>query len=164
VEAELKGLDAAGRQRLLATRDPEMARRLRAPDPQRVARALAVLKATGRSLATFQDAPQRGLLEGYDLEKLVLDPPRDELAARIVARYEKMLAAGAAEEVVALLARRLDPSLPVMKAIGVREIGNWLAGRVTVGAMIESVVIATRQFAKRQRTWFRGRMADWKWL
>jgi tRNA dimethylallyltransferase len=164
VEAELKGLDTAGRQRLLDARDPAMARRLRVPDPQRVARALAVLKATGRSLATFQVAPQRGLLEGYDLEKLVLDPPRDELAARIAARFEKMLAAGAVEEVVALLARRVGPSLPVMKAIGVREIGDWLAGRVTKAAMTESVVIATRQFAKRQRTWFRGRMADWRWL
>jgi tRNA dimethylallyltransferase len=164
VEAELQGLDAAGRQLLLAARDPEMARRLRAPDPQRVARALAVLKATGRSLSLFQDAPQRGLLEAYALEKVVLDPPRDVLAARIAARFEKMLAAGAADEVAALLARRLDASLPVMKAIGVREIADWLAGQVSEAAMIESAVIATRQFAKRQRTWFRGRMADWQWL
>jgi tRNA dimethylallyltransferase len=164
VEAELQGLDAAGRQRLLAARDPEMARRLRAPDPQRVARALAVLKATGRSLAAFQDAPQRGLLEGYALEKLVLDCPRDVLAGRIAARFERMLAAGAPEEVAALLARRLDSALPAMKAIGVREIADWLAGRISEAAMIESVVIATRQFAKRQRTWFRGRMADWQWL
>ena len=164
VEAELQGLDAAGRQLLLAARDPEMARRLRAPDPQRVARALAVLKATGRSLSLFQDAPQRGLLEAYALEKVVLDPPRDVLAARIAARFEKMLAAGAADEVAALLARRLDASLPVMKAIGVREIAEWLAGQVSEAAMIESAVIATRQFAKRQRTWFRGRMADWQWL
>lgn len=164
VEAELQGLDAAGRQLLLAARDPEMARRLRAPDPQRVARALAVLKATGRSLSLFQDAPQRGLLDAYALEKVVLDPPRDVLAARIAARFEKMLAAGAADEVAALLARRLDASLPVMKAIGVREIADWLAGQVSEAAMIESAVIATRQFAKRQRTWFRGRMADWQWL
>lgn len=164
VEAELQGLDAAGRQLLLAARDPEMARRLRAPDPQRVARALAVLKATGRSLSLFQDAPQRGLLAAYALEKVVLDPPRDVLAARIAARFEKMLAAGAADEVAALLAHRLDASLPVMKAIGVREIADWLAGQVSEAAMIESAVIATRQFAKRQRTWFRGRMADWQWL
>jgi tRNA dimethylallyltransferase len=164
VEAELAGLDAAGRQRLLAGRDPEMARRLKAPDPQRVARALAVLKATGRSLASFQDAPQRGLLEAFSAERLVLDPPRDVLAGRIAARFERMLEEGAAAEVSALLARRLDSSLPVMKAIGVREIGDWLAGRVTWGEMVESAVTATRQFAKRQRTWFRGRMADWTWF
>jgi tRNA dimethylallyltransferase len=164
IEAELDGLDAAGRQRLLAARDPEMARRLRAPDPQRVTRALAVLKATGRSLASFQDAPQHGLLEAFSLEKLVLDPPRDVLAARIATRFAQMLAAGAAGEVAALLARRLDPSLPIMKAIGVPEIADWLAGRVIETAMIESAVIATRQFAKRQRTWFRGRMAGWQWL
>jgi tRNA dimethylallyltransferase len=163
VEAELAGLDATGRQRLLASRDPEMARRLRAPDPQRVVRALAVLKATGRSLATFQDAPQQGLLDGFSLERLVLDPPRDVLAERIAGRFRHMLEAGAANEVAALLARGLDPSLPAMKAIGVREIADWLAGRATAAAMIESVVIATRQFAKRQRTWFRGRMADWQW-
>jgi tRNA dimethylallyltransferase len=164
VEAELEGLDAAGRQLLLAARDPEMARRLRAPDPQRVVRALAVLEATGRSLATCEAAPQRGLLGAYALEKLVLDPPRDVLAARIASRFAHMLKAGAADEVAALLARRLDRSLPVMKAIGVREIADWLAGRVSEAAMIESAVIATRQFAKRQRTWFRGRMADWRWL
>ena len=72
-----------------------------------------------------------------------------------------MLAAGAVEEVAALLARELDPSLPLMKAIGVREIGDWLAGRLSRDETIERAVIATRQYAKRQRTWFRSRMADW---
>ena len=64
----------------------------------------------------------------------------------------------------ALLARGLDPSLPAMKAIGVREIADWLAGKTTREEMIERAVIATRQYAKRQRTWFRGRMADWSWI
>jgi tRNA dimethylallyltransferase len=75
-----------------------------------------------------------------------------------------MLEQGAAEEVEALRARRLDPSLPIMKAIGVREIGELLAGRLDREAVIETAVIATRQYAKRQRTWFRNRMADWSWI
>jgi tRNA dimethylallyltransferase len=164
IEAELAGLDAAGRHRLLAARDPEMARRLRAPDPQRVARALAVLKATGKSLARFQDRPQRGLLEGFAVERLVLDSPRDLLASRIAARFERMLDEGAVEEVAALAAQNLDSSLPAMKAIGVREITGWLSGVLTRDEAVEAAVIATRRFAKRQRTWFRGRMADWTWL
>ena len=79
-------------------------------------RALAVLRATGRSLATFQDAPQRGLLEGWRVERLVLDPDREVLRQRIARRFADMVEAGAVEEVEALLARRLDPTLPLMKA------------------------------------------------
>ena len=75
-----------------------------------------------------------------------------------------MLDHGAVAEVDALIFLQLDPSLPVMKAIGVREIADWRAGRSTRDEMIERAVIATRQFAKRQRTWFRGRMADWTWI
>jgi tRNA dimethylallyltransferase len=161
-EAEVAGLSREDRGRLIADRDPAVAARLRAPDPQRVIRALAVLKATGRSLATFQDASQRGLLEGWAIERTVLDPDREVLRRRIAARFVAMLEAGAVEEVRELLGRGLDPSLPAMKAIGVREIGDWLAGRVGRDAMIGAATIATRQYAKRQRTWFRGRMADWE--
>ncbi len=160
-EAEVAGLDGAARGRLIAARDPAIAARLRAPDPQRVVRALAVLHATGRSLASFQDAPQTPLLAGRDIERLVLDPDRQVLRERIAQRFAAMLGQGAAAEVEALLARGLDPSLPVMKAIGVREIGEWLAGRLDRDEMVERAVIATRQYAKRQRTWFRNRMADW---
>jgi tRNA dimethylallyltransferase len=161
VEAEVAGLDREGRARLIAARDPEMAVRLKAPDPQRVIRALAVLKATGRSLARFQDEAQAGPLDGYELERLVVDPGREELRRRIAVRFEAMLEQGAAEEVEALLARGLDPSLPALKAIGVREIGDWLAGRISREAAVEAAVIATRQYAKRQRTWLRNRMGDW---
>ncbi|ODU62550.1 MAG: tRNA (adenosine(37)-N6)-dimethylallyltransferase MiaA [Devosia sp. 67-54] len=162
-EGEVRGLDRVARERLIAARDPLVAARLKAPDPQRVIRALAVLRATGRSLATFQDAPQRGLLEGWRLERIVLNPDREVLRRRIAVRFEAMLAEGAADEVRDLLALGLDPTLPVMKAIGVREIGDWLAGRIDRDTMVERAVIATRQYAKRQRTWFRARMADWSW-
>ena len=140
------------------------AARLKAPDPQRVTRALAVLKATGRSLATFQDAEHAPLLEGWEVETLVLNPDREVLRERIARRFAGMLEQGAVGEVEAFLARGLAPSLPAMKAIGVREIGDWLAGLSSREEMIERAVIATRQYAKRQRTWFRGRMADWTWL
>jgi tRNA dimethylallyltransferase len=164
VEAELAGLDRAARARLIAERDPETARLLKAPDPQRVARALAVLKATGRPLAQFQREAQRGLLEDYAVERIVLNPERGVLRGRIAQRFEGMLGAGAAEEVEALLALNLDPKLPAMKAIGVREIGDWLAGRASREEAVERAITASRQYAKRQRTWYRNRMADWTWI
>jgi tRNA dimethylallyltransferase len=163
-EAEVHGLDRDARKRLIAARDPAMTGRLKGNDPQRVIRALAVLKATGRSLAMFQDAAATPLLRGWALEKIVLNPDRDVLRERIAARFVAMLELGAVEEATAFLARGLDPSLPAMKAIGVREIGDWLAGDSTREEMIERAVTATRQYAKRQRTWFRGRMADWTWI
>ena len=163
-EAEIAGLDRDARGRLIAARDPLIAARLKAPDPQRVTRALAVLIATGRSLASFQDDAQAGLLEGWQVEKLVLDPDREVLRQRIARRFETMFADGAVEEVRALLALNLDPSLPAMKAIGVPEIAAMLNCALTRAEAIERAVIATRQYAKRQRTWFRGRMADWNWI
>jgi tRNA dimethylallyltransferase len=164
VQQEIQGLDAAARGALIAARDPEMAARLRAPDPQRVIRALAVLQATGVSLARFQDGGRAGLLEGFAVEKLVLNPDREVLRGRIAARFATMLEDGAVGEVEALVARDLDPSLPAMKAIGVPEIRAWLAGALPAEEAIERAVIATRQYAKRQRTWFRGRMGDWQWV
>jgi tRNA dimethylallyltransferase len=161
VEAELAGLDREARGRLIAERDPATAALLRAPDPQRVARALAVLKATGRSLASFQGGARAGLLEHYDIERVVLDTDRDVLRQRIAERFSRMLDAGAIDEVERLLALDLDPGLPVMKAIGVREIAQLIAGSLTREEVVERAAIATRQYAKRQRTWFRNRMADW---
>lgn len=164
VEEEVGDLDRAGRAKLLKERDPEMANRLQAHDPQRVVRALAVLKATGRSLASFQTAGQAGLLDGFELERIVLNPERAVLRERIAQRFETMLERGAVEEVKALRRLNLDPSLPAMKAIGVREISDWLDGRISRERAIELAVTATRQYAKRQRTWFRNRMSDWTWI
>jgi tRNA dimethylallyltransferase len=163
-EAEIAGLDREARGRLIAARDPAIAARLKAPDPQRITRALAVLNATGRSLASFQDEAQHGLLEGFALERLVLNPDRDVLRQRIARRFETMFSEGAVEEVRALLGLDLDPGLPAMKAIGVPEIAAMLRGELTEGEAVQRAIIATRQYAKRQRTWFRGRMADWQWV
>jgi tRNA dimethylallyltransferase len=161
VQQEIQALDGDARLRLLEREDPETAARLKVADPQRLTRALAVKRATGRTLSSFQDAPQQGLLEGFAIERMVLDPQRDVLRDRIARRFEMMFESGAPEEVEALLAQKLDPSLPAMKAIGVREIGDWLAGARSREEAIKLAVIATQQYAKRQRTWFRNRMGDW---
>jgi tRNA dimethylallyltransferase len=162
-EAEIAGLDREARGRLIAARDPRIAARLKAPDPQRVARALAVLHATGRSLADFQDELQPAPLAGFALERIVLNPERDVLRPRIAERFRRMWQGGAIDEVRALLARGLDPTLPAMKAIGVPEITAMLAGEIDAEDAMARAITATQQYAKRQRTWFRGRMADWDW-
>lgn len=161
VQREIEDLDEAGRMALLTEEDRETARRLKVADPQRVTRALAVKRATGKPLSAFQDNPQSGLLGGWAIERFVLSPDRDVLRARIALRFEAMFAGGAVEEVEALRAQNLDPSLPVMKAIGVPEISDWLDGVQTREEAITLATIATHQYAKRQRTWFRNRMGDW---
>ncbi len=163
-EAEIAGLDREARGRLIAARDPVIAARLKAPDPQRVARALAVLGATGRSLASFQDDMQQGLLDDFDVERIVLNPPVELLRQRIARRFSTMMDEGAVEEVRAIRALDLDPALPAMKAIGVPEISAWLDGTLSRQEAVERATIATRQYAKRQRTWFRNRMAEWSWV
>ena len=162
-EAEIAGLDREGREKLIAARDPTIAARLQAADPQRVARALAVLNTTGRSLASFQDDMQPALLEHFEVERIVLNPPVELLRQRIGRRFETMVDDGAVEEVQAILALGLDPALPAMKAIGVPEIAAWLDGQLSRADAFKRATIATQQYAKRQRTWFRGRMADWTW-
>lgn len=166
VQAEklIQDLDETGRMALLAERDPETARRIKIADPQRVVRALSVLMATGRPLSAFQQVNGPGLLDGHVLERIVLMPERAVLRRRIAERFEAMMAAGAIEEVQALMARNLDPSLPAMKAIGVGEISAMLAGDMSREVAVERAVIATRQYAKRQSTWFRNRFGDWTFV
>ena len=98
------------------------------------------------------------------IEKIVLNPEREVLRQRIAKRFETMVQFGAVDEVRMLLDRGLDPSLPVMKAIGVPEITAFLRGEIDAPTMVERAVTASRQYAKRQRTWFRNRMADWTWV
>lgn len=161
VQQEIQALGEPERMALLEAEDPATAQRLKVADPQRVTRAIAVKRATGRALSSFQDDQQPGLLEGWLVERMVLSPDRDVLRERIALRFEAMFASGAVEEVEALRSLHLDPSLPVMKAIGVREISDWLDGVQSRDEAITLATIATHQYAKRQRTWFRNRMGDW---
>lgn len=145
----------------LARRDPEMAKRLRPSDPQRVVRALEVIDATGRSLADWQRGRSRPLVPPGEGVRLVLAPPRERLRSAIARRFDEMMDEGAVEEVRALMARGLDPGLPAMKAIGVRPLAAFVAGTLDRSAAIAQAVTESRQYAKRQETWFRHRFADW---
>lgn len=139
-----------------------MAARLHPHDRQRQARALEVVRATGRSLADWQAAPRVGGIGArVALEALVLDPPRAVLDQRIAERIEAMWAAGALDEVRRLKARDLSPTLPAMRAIGVPPLIALLDGQVEKREAIERWRLDTRRYAKRQGTWFRHQHPDW---
>ena len=140
----------------LATRDPEAARRLEPGDSQRVMRAYEVIEATGRSLLSWQ-AERHDRYTGR-VDTLILEPPRARLYDACNTRFEGMLAAGALEEAARLMARRLDPGLPVMKAVGVRALHDHLSGIIPLERALELGRQATRRYAKRQTTWFRTQM------
>lgn len=161
VQDEIAHLDQDGRMALLMEEDPETAARLGVADPQRVIRALAVKRATGKTLSEFQGAEQPALLADWAIERVVLAPDRAILRDRITRRFAAMFENGAVEEVEALLAQDIDPSLPAMKAIGVPEIAGWLKGALSQEEAIRLATTATHQYAKRQGTWFRNRMGDW---
>jgi tRNA dimethylallyltransferase len=148
----------------LAQRDPGSADRLKPRDRTRIARALEVVEATGRSLTDWHREGLPPLLPQGQFRALFLSPDRDQLYARIDARFDGMLKAGALEEVAALAARHLDPLLPAMKAHGVPVLIRHLKGEIT---RAEAAVIGranTRQYAKRQFTWFRHQLPEFQWL
>ncbi len=142
-------------------RDPAMAARLLTTDRQRLTRALEVIDATGRSLLDWQrEGQEQAPLEGVEIERIFMDVPRDELYARAEHRFDQMLRAGALEEARALMG--LDPDLPVMKAIGVPELIAHLKGETTLDEARSQAKTATRNYIKRQLTWWRGQMAHWR--
>ena len=146
----------------LAQRDPLTASRLRPSDPQRVLRAFEVFEATGRPLAEWQEAPTDPVLKDRKLAAFVLDPPRPELRARIATRFEQMVEQGGLDEAVHLAG--LDPALPAAKLLGLRPLQALAAGEMGREAALELAITATRQFAKRQMTWFRHRMPHYIWF
>ena len=142
--------------------DPAAAARLQTGDTARIARALEVVVSTGSPLADWQAKKIGGIADAVELRPLILLPPRDWLYARCDQRFVRMFEGGAIEEVKALLARGLDPDLPVMRAIGVREIAAYLSGEATREETIAAGQQATRRYAKRQYTWFAHQPpADW---
>ena len=156
IREEVRAMPVAEAHRALAELDPAAAARFPASDTTRVARALEVVRSTGMPIAHWQAERSGGIGEAVALVPMVLLPPRDWLTARIDARFEAMLDGGAIEEVEALTARTdVPPSAPVRRAIGVAEISGWLNGEIAREEAIERACAATRQYAKRQYTWFR---------
>lgn len=154
IRAAVRAMPVAQAHAALALEDPAAAARLAPADTTRVARALEVVRSTGTPLAQWQQHKVGGIGGAIALSPLILLPPRDWLIDRCDRRFSMMLAAGAVTEVRALLARNLDPALPVMRAIGVPEIAGFLKGDTELDRMEQLGRIATRQYAKRQYTWF----------
>jgi len=160
--AEAERMGAAGLHDELRRRDPGMADRLRPTDPQRITRALEVLEATGQSLSVWQATPGTPLLDEGACERVVIQPERATLYARADARFDRMVAEGAIEEVAALAARKLGADLPAMRALGVPEITAYLAGEMPLEDAIARAKLETRRYIKRQLTWLSRNMSAWK--
>jgi len=154
-------LHAEGHAALLAELDAETANRLDPDNPARIQRAWEVLHSSGRSLADWQDSTPAPLLPLGSCQALVIDAPKEWLTPRISQRFDLMLDGGALDEVAAN-AQDWQPDLPSSKAIGAPELMAYRLGQMTLEAAKERAVIATRQYAKRQRTWFRSKMSHWR--
>ena len=155
LRAAVRAMPAGAAHAALLQEDPPAARRIAPADASRAARALEVIRGTGRSLAEWQARREGGIPARIALSPAILLPDRETLYARCDARFARMLENGAATEVATLLARGVDPALPVMRAIGVREIAGMLAGEYDREAAIALGTQATRRYAKRQYTWLR---------
>jgi tRNA dimethylallyltransferase len=138
----------------LESLDPEAAARLKPADTARINRSLEVILSTGRTLAEWQKQRESGIGEEVELHSIILLPPRKWLYARCDERFAHMVDEGAVAEVEALLARQLNPNLPVMRAIGVPELSAYLLGKISLDEAIAAGQQATRRYAKRQYTWF----------
>ena len=163
IREAVRALPVADAHAALAIEDPAAAARLAPADTTRVARALEVVRSTGKPLGHWQARLQGGIGHRIDLAAMILLPDREWLYERCDRRFAAMLNGGAVEEVQHLLARRLDPALPVMRAIGVPEIAAWLHGNITRDEAQSHGALATRRYAKRQYTWFRHQPPqEWK--
>ena len=154
IRATVRALPVADAHAALSVEDPEAAARLAPADTTRVARALEVVRSTGRPLNAWQQHKSGGIGDAISLSPMILLPPRDWLMERCDRRFGLMMEQGAVAEVEALLARNLHPDLPVMRAIGVPDIRGWINGDTELDSAIEKGRLATRQYAKRQYTWF----------
>jgi tRNA dimethylallyltransferase len=158
IRSAVRTSSVADNYRALLKLDPEGARRLNEADTTRIARALEVVQSTGEPLSHWQQSLEGGILDQVELCPLILLPPRDWLIARCDERFAAMLDHGAIEEVARLMAMGLNPQLPAMLAIGVREIAAG-GSRADIIARGQT---ATRRYAKRQYTWFTNQPPpDW---
>ncbi len=164
VRANAEDLPSAALHAELAALDAATAARLRPRDRQRILRALEVLAATGRPLASFHGARVPPPLEPGRWAGIFLAPDRQTLNGVIDRRFDAMLETGALEEVAALARRRLDPALPVMRAHGAPHLIAHLAGGLTLEEATNRSKVDTRRYAKRQFTWARHQMPDFVWV
>jgi len=164
VRARLKEGGVAPLYEELRQRDPVSAERLMPGDRSRITRALEVVLATGRSLTDWHRNGMKPAVDAMRAVKIFLKVEREELYRRIDARFDAMLAEGALDEVRALAARRLDPTLPAMKAHGVPWLIRHLNGEITLEEAAEGGKRDTRRYTKRQGTWFRHQLPDWMWV
>jgi tRNA dimethylallyltransferase len=163
LRAEVDGLSSHELHARLASVAPDDARAVRSSDRARIVRALEVFEATGRSLARWQEAePLPPLIDPARARRLVLDVDRAVLHERIGARAEEMVRGGGLGEAEAIGKLNLNPELPAMKAIGVRELLDHLAGNTSLDEALAAMKTETRRYAKRQGTWFRNQMGDWE--
>ncbi len=156
IRQNIRQMDLMEAYQALESLDPVAADRLNPGDSTRIQRALEVIQSTGKPLDHWQKHKTGGIGENIKLHPLILLPPREWLYQRCDLRLHQMMAEGAAQEVENLLQRDLPPNLPVRRAIGVSDIAAWLAGDISREAAIEQAQTATRQYAKRQYTWFRN--------
>jgi len=163
VRARLAREGVGALHRELKERDPAAAARLMPGDRARIARALEVVLATGRSLLEWHGEGKPASLDAARAAKIFLMPGREELLRRIDARFDGMIAAGALDEVRALAGRNLDPQLPAMKAHGVPWLIRHLRGETSLAEAVEASQRETRQYTKRQATWFRNQLPDFAW-
>ncbi|MGB5482931.1 tRNA (adenosine(37)-N6)-dimethylallyltransferase MiaA [Parasphingorhabdus sp.] len=162
IRRAIRKLETLEAYRELETFDPVSAERLHPTDTTRIQRALEVIRSTGKPLDQWHRHKSGGIGDKIRLHPLVLLPPREWLYQRCDLRLHQMIEGGARKEVEILLSRDLSTDQPVMRAIGVPEIAAWLAGDLTREAAIERAQAATRQYAKRQYTWFRNQCPpDW---
>jgi tRNA dimethylallyltransferase len=148
----------------LKRRDATMAARLMPGDRARITRALEVILATGRSLRDWHEAATPSRLDAAATAKVFLMPERDALLRRIDARFDAMMAAGALDEVRMLATRKLASDLPAMKAHGVPWLVRHLKGEITLAEAVEGAKRDTRQYTKRQATWFRNQLPEFAWV
>ncbi|MER2510132.1 MAG: tRNA (adenosine(37)-N6)-dimethylallyltransferase MiaA [Amaricoccus sp.] len=148
----------------LARLDPITLARIDRANPMRVQRAWEVVTATGRGMIDWQSARATPLIDPDSAVRVVLQPDISRLNNNITNRFHKMVAGGALEECAAFRDGGFDLSLPSARALGARELMAFLDGALPLDTAVDQAVTATRQFAKRQRTWFRNRMADWTWI
>lgn len=161
IRAEVRAMATADAYATLQAADPAQAAKLNPTDTTRIARALEVLRSTGRSIASWREERVGGIGDRIALSAQILLPPRDWLNARIDRRFAAMVADGAMAEVAALVAREdVPPDAPVRRAIGLPELAAASLGTITLEEAIARASLATRQYAKRQYTWFRNQPPD----